>query len=107
MNIAELDWIGIGGYLMSPLTGVVSYFAGKRGRNNDFLQHLQNSINMLSQKNSELLTELVAVKEQNAQLTVTMAELKIDNKSLRDKVETLTQQLENVRTITKVEKSHA
>lgn len=113
-----IDWGSIIGYCLTPVAGVASYFAGKQTRKNDFLQQLQNSVNMLVQKNGELLNELITVKGQNAELQVGMNKLSLENKELKEgfvrlneengvlskQVEYLTTQLENVKVITKIEK---
>lgn len=100
----SFDIVNILTVLATPVTGILSYSAGKRKRNNDFLQDLQKSVNMLSEKNSELLNELVTVKQQNVQLQVAVTRLQIENTNLLKQVQDLHQQLENVRVITKIEK---
>lgn len=118
-TLATIDWIGIASVLLTPITGFFSFKAGKRTRNNDFLQQLQNSIDLLAKRNSELLQELITVKGQNADMQVAMKTLSNENKLLSEgfsrlteenqtlskQVEFLTEQLANVKVITKVEKA--
>lgn len=89
----------------TPLAAVLSYFAGKKKRQNDFLQDLQTSIDMLAKKNAELLDELVKVKEQNVQLKVSVEQLTLDNEKLSEQVKNLTDKLENAKVTIKPTKS--
>lgn len=79
--------------LLAPLTGAASYFVGRRKRDNDFLQHLQASIDLLSKENKELLVEIVGVKRKNAELesmqvrmTIRQNELVQENDQLKKKI---------------------
>jgi regulator of replication initiation timing len=80
-------WITIIGYLLAPISGVASYFAGKKKADNDFLQNMQASIDLLAQKNKELMEEVIKLREENIQL--------------RQEVEELNARLANIKTITK------
>lgn len=102
----NIDWVNVGSIAAAPVTGVLSYFAGKKKRKNDFLQNLQTSIDLLAGKNAELLKELLEVKKQNIKLSVAVEQLKLENEQLKVTIQTLTTQLENVKVITKVEKPH-
>ncbi|OJV19869.1 MAG: hypothetical protein BGO30_07270 [Bacteroidetes bacterium 41-46] len=118
-TLGSIDWVNLGSIIMVPISSVISYLAGKRIRNNDFLQQLQASIDMLAKKNATLLEELVTVKEQyadvklelkkvskeNLQLKEGMLKLTEENKSFSKQVEVLTEQLANVKVITKVERA--
>jgi len=118
-TLATIDWIGIVTVILTPATGIISFMAGKRTRNNDFLQQLQSSIDLLATKNTSLLQELITVKGQNAEMQAAMKKLSIENKQLNEgfsrlteenkglskQVEYLTEQLANVRVITKIEKA--
>lgn len=96
-----IDWAAIIIAVIGVLSSVTSYFAGKRKRQNDFLSDLQNSIDMLSKKNSELLSDIVLLRTQNAELLSSVASLKVQNTELRKEVEDLNARLENVKTITR------
>jgi predicted nucleic acid-binding Zn-ribbon protein len=87
-------WVTILGYVITPITGVVSYFAGRRKNNNDFLAEMQRSIDLLSIKNSELVEEVVKLRGE-------VVQLKSENLALRKEVEELNSKLENVKTITR------
>lgn len=94
--------------VFSGLTGLLDWLAGQRKRNNDFLSDLQNSINMLVDKNTELLQEVVALRVQNVELKVNQEQMKQEieclrgeNKALRAELTELNQHLAGVKTITR------
>lgn len=63
-----MDITTIIGYLFSALTGIVGWLAGRRKQNNNFISEQQSSINLLAEKNNELLKEIVSLRQQNAEL---------------------------------------
>lgn len=82
--------------LLTPVTCVASYFVGRRKRDNDFLQQLQSSIDLLSKENKELLAEIVEVKRKNAELesmqvrvTIRQNEIVEENAQLKKKIASL------------------
>lgn len=75
-----IEWVGL---LLAPLTGIVSYLVGKRQRNNDFLNQLQESINMLVDENTKLLAENVELRTKVAALQVAQNKLLSEIKNLR------------------------
>lgn len=81
--------------VMPLLTAVAGYFTGRQKRKNDFLRELQSSIDMLAAKNREQMNEILALRDQVGKLTQ-------ENAELRQEVAKLQQQLEGVKTITKV-----
>lgn len=103
MDIATLI-----GYLFSALTGIAGWIVGRKKQNNNFISELQDSINLLAQKNSELLKEVVDLRQQNAGLLANQAEMKREmavlrkeNAALKKEVENLNDKLSNVKTITR------
>jgi hypothetical protein len=50
-------------YAAPAATAVVGWFAGRRKRNNDFLRDMQASIDLLSEKNRELMNEVIVSRE--------------------------------------------
>jgi regulator of replication initiation timing len=74
-------------YLSAVVTGMLGWSAGRRKQKNDFLAALQASIDLLADKNKELMEEVVKLRQENAQLRV--------------EVEELNRRLENIKTITK------
>lgn len=77
------EWIGL---LIAPITGVVSYVVGKGQRNNEFLNQLQGSINMLVDENTKLL-------EENVKLRVTVAALQVAQNDLMNELSELRKEL--------------
>ncbi len=103
-----MHWIALISILISPLTAVSGWLAGRRKRNNDFLHEMQNSINSLATENSKLLDEIVTVKKQNAELLIQnegmrqrLASLEQQNKQLKQEIKDLNAKFQNVKTITK------
>lgn len=96
------------GYIFSALTGIAGWLVGRRKRQNDFITDLQSSINLLAEKNRELLNEVISLRQQNAELLSNQAEMKKEmaalrkeNAGLRKEVEELSEKLSNVKTITR------
>lgn len=94
--------------LLPVLTGVTGWLAGRRKRNNDFLNDLQDSINTLSAKNAELVKTVVTLNEtvislraENAELKSEVTALRGENKQLSDEIAQLREQLGNIRSVTR------
>lgn len=90
--------------LLAPLAGAASYLAGRRKRDNNFLQQLQASIDLLSKENKELLIEIVEVKRKNAELessqvrvTIRQNELIYENNTLKEKIIKLENSLKQIK----------
>ena len=60
-----------GGFLGSVFTWIFS----RRKRNNDFLRELQDSINLLSNENKEILKENVLLRRENVDLKANQEEM--------------------------------
>ena len=63
------------------ISGIVSWIASRRVRNNNTLQQLQESIDLLAKKNNELYeiivlqnTQIVKLKKENEELKLQVAE---------------------------------
>ena len=104
----DLHFSDVAPYLSSVFTAVIGWCAGRRKKDNDFLNDLQESINMLTDRNRELLKELVELRRENATLIHNQEEMKLkieklqrENVELRQEVELLNQKLSNVKTITR------
>jgi hypothetical protein len=83
------NFITILGFILTPISAAAGWFAGKRKQNNDFLQELQASIDILSTKNTELV-------KQAAELNTPVILLKKENAALRSKVEELKKKLKGM-----------
>ena len=94
--------------IIPVITGIAGWFAARRKKNNDFLHDLQQSVNMLTDRNRELLNELIELRKQNARLLgnqeemhVKIEKLQKENIGLKKELEELNKKLENVKTITR------
>lgn len=68
-------------------SGAIGWFASrlvqKRKRNNDFLGEMQANIDMLVEKYSDTLKELIELKKQNAELLLGQQSLENELKAVR------------------------
>jgi predicted RNase H-like nuclease (RuvC/YqgF family) len=94
------------------LSAVAGYFTGRGKRKNDFLAELQKSIDLLSAKNTDLMKRVVelndtvvSLRRENGELKNEVAELRRENERLSDEVNKLNEQLQGVKTITRVRKA--
>ncbi len=90
----------VGTYIIPAITAAVGWLVGTRKRNNDFLQDLQSSIDLLSSENKKLLeditavnTEIVAVRKENEELKAAIEKLCKENSLLKDEVKQLKDRL--------------
>ena len=81
------------GYLLTPITAVVGWFAGRRARNNDMLNRMQETIDMLVDKNSKLIEQMTQLREENSQLKTQLIAVRNENAELKDGQEELKRQL--------------
>ena len=56
------EWITT---FLVPVTGVISWLAGRRVRRNETIRALQTTIDMLVQKNQELYDEIMRLRQEN------------------------------------------
>lgn len=63
-------------WALVPITGVASWFVSRRVRENDTLNELQKTIDLLVDKNNELIKEITELRMENAELKAGQAELK-------------------------------
>ena len=90
----------IGTYLIPLITALAGWIAGSRKRNNNFLQDLQSSINLLSAENKKLLAdltsvnkEIVNVRKENEELKASIDRLCTENAQLKDEIRQLKEKL--------------
>lgn len=95
---------------LAPVTAIVGWIAGRRGRNNSTLHQLQETIDMLVKKNSELYaqiteqnktisklneqleeqgTQLAAVRRENAELKTGQERISNENAGLKRQLEAI------------------
>lgn len=78
------------GFLLTPITGVVSWFAARRKREkdlldgmNDSLQDMQATIDMLVEKNKQQLDEIIQLRSENASLRAELADIKTELEKIK------------------------
>ena len=81
-------------YVVLPsVTGVVSWFAGRSARKSDALRRMQDSVDLLITKNSELVKDVTALRAENMQLKASVDMLTSENKELKRSVEAMQKRL--------------
>ena len=102
------------GLLLPVVTAIAGWMTGRRKRKNDFLSELQNSIDLLSRKNAELLKEVLALNDivlkltnENAALKAEVKAVRQENKEMSDEISRLREKLDGVKTITRVKKDES
>lgn len=95
-----LDFIGT--YIIPMITAAVGWLVETRKRNNDFLQDLQASIDLLSSENKKLLAditsvnaEIVAVRKENEELKASVDKLCSENSQLKEEIRQLKDKIHN------------
>lgn len=81
------EWYQWAGFLLAPVTGVITWFLGRRKRHNDTVTELQEMIDTLIRKNRELCETVVELQVENAELKASLAELKESIKLLQAALE--------------------
>lgn len=90
MDIAFSDVLP---YVVSGVAGVAGWFVGRRKENNDFLNDLQQSVDMLAEKNRTLYEEVTDLRKDNSDFKVKVSELTTQNKILKDKLDNLSKRI--------------
>ena len=78
---------------MTVATNICTYFVTRRKKQNDFISDLQKSIDLLSDRYTKTLNELVTVRETNLQLTTKVNELIMENKKLKNEIASLSNRI--------------
>lgn len=61
------DYITIISIALTPISSIVAWVVARRARNNDMLQKMQQTIDMLVEKNRELYEEVVRLRDKLAE----------------------------------------
>lgn len=77
----------------NAVVSLATWLVSRRKRNNDFLGELQQSIDLLSKKYSEVLNENVQLKTDNAQLLANQEEMRLTIEKMNSKLDELRRQL--------------
>lgn len=60
------DYITLISLLLTPLSSVVAWIVARRARNNDMLTKMQQTIDLLVEKNKELYEEVIMLRDKLA-----------------------------------------
>lgn len=99
-------WVAL--IVLPTISSIISWFVGKRQRNNDAIENLQKTVNSLVAKNSELYGKIVDqnkiicdLNDKNNDLGLQLKEVRKENAELKVGQERMSAQL------TKVQKENA
>lgn len=81
-----LEWISV---LLAPFTGVVSWLAATRLRQNKTIQEMQKTILNLVEENKRVYSELTEARREIASLSAQVAQLTLENAELKELIENL------------------
>lgn len=81
--------------LISPIVGVITWFAARRKRQLEGIDRLQKTIDMLVEKNCELTRQNIVLREEVMKLTAEINGLKLKNSEMSIRLEKLVM-LENL-----------
>lgn len=94
-SIEIIKWLAE--YIIIPaVVWFVGFIIGRRKKDNDFLAELQNSIDLLSTKNKELLAETIKNNESIVQLTLEKGELMAEITAVRKENSLLNAMMEQI-----------
>ena len=100
--------------LLPVVTGVAGFLGGRRKRRNDFLADLQRSIDALSAKNTEQMGTIISLNDtvvklrrENAEMRGEVEAMRLENAKLSGEIAQLREQLDGVKTITRVRRGDA
>ncbi len=81
-----LEWISV---LLAPFTGVVSWLAATRLRQNKTIQEMQKTILNLVEENKRVYIELTEARREIVRLSSQVAQLTLENAELKELIENL------------------
>lgn len=81
-----LEWISV---LLAPVTGVVSWLAATRLRQNRTIQEMQKTILNLVEENKRVYIELTEARREIVRLSSQVAQLTLENAELKELIENL------------------
>lgn len=91
-------WISL--VILPTVSGIVSWVVGRRQRNNDTLNKLQTTVDMLLQKNSDLYVKITEqnrtisnLNDKNDELSSQLADVRRENAELKEGQEKMIAQL--------------
>lgn len=76
-------------FLLPPVTSVVTWVATKYTRKSNTLQTMQESIDMLIEKNKDLYEQVIGLRKENAELKSGQTAIRQENAELKKQIESL------------------
>ena len=96
-----MDWIAALGYIIAPVSRIITWFVGRKKSRNDFLREMQASIDLLATRNGNLIKEVTELRGENMRLRLDVQRLAAENAKMSKEIEGLNSRLKNIKTITK------
>ena len=96
-----MDWIAALGYIIAPVSSIITWFVGRKKPRNDFLREMQASIDLLATRNGNLIKEVTELRGENMRLRLDVQRLAAENAKMSKEIEGLNSRLKNIKTITK------
>lgn len=96
-----MDWIAALGYIIAPVSSIITWFVGRKKSRNDFLREMQASIDLLATRNGNLIKEVTELRGENMRLRLDVQRLATENAKMSKEIEGLNSRLKNIKTITK------
>ncbi len=96
-----MDWIAALGYIIAPVSSIITWFVGHKKSRNDFLREMQASIDLLATRNGNLIKEVTELRGENMRLRLDVQRLAAENAKMSKEIEGLNSRLKNIKTITK------
>ena len=94
--VTDIQFLDIVNVLTTGVAGVVGWIVGRRKQKNDFLGELQNSIDLLAEKNKmqmeqivNLHEDVIKLREENSQLRNEIQKLQKENARLSEDIRLL------------------
>mgnify|MGYP000844317381 FL=1 len=96
-----MDWIAALGYIIAPVSSIITWFVGRKKSRNDFLREMQASIDLLATRNGNLIKEVTELRGENMRLRLDVQRLAAENAKMSKEIEGLNSRFKNIKTITK------
>lgn len=84
--MSTFEWISM---LLAPVTGVASWFAATRLRQNRTIREMQQTIFNLVEENKRVYAELTEARKEIVGLSAQVAQLTLENAELKQLIENL------------------
>ena len=86
-------------FILPPLTGIITWFTSRYTRHATTLEAMQQSIDLIMQKNKDLYEELALVRQENADLKQGQLRISAENQGLRNQLDELKQENQELKNL--------